>query len=90
MCSADAGCLAINYQSLCEDRVLDGPASGGKGSKDKNYLDCTCGKASDKAQAWLIRSLRLSGAACMARVLASMKAPLRATHEHVHGSRLVQ
>ena len=24
----------------CEDRVLDGPASGGKGSKGRNELDC--------------------------------------------------
>jgi len=28
----------------CEDRVPDGPASGGKGSKGKNSLDCIRGK----------------------------------------------
>ena len=28
----------------CEDRVLDGPASGGKGSKGGNWLDCIRGK----------------------------------------------
>ena len=27
----------------CEDRVRDGPASGGKGSKGRNYLDCIRG-----------------------------------------------
>ena len=29
---------------LCEDRVLDGPASGEKVSKSMNQLDCTRGK----------------------------------------------
>ena len=28
---------------LCEDRVRDGPASGEKGSKGRNYLDCIRG-----------------------------------------------
>ena len=28
---------------VCEDRVRDGPASGGKGSKGRNYLDCIRG-----------------------------------------------
>ena len=28
----------------CEDRVLDGPASGGKGFKGRNWLDCMWGK----------------------------------------------
>ena len=28
----------------CEVRVLDGPASGGKGSKSRNSLDCIGGK----------------------------------------------
>ena len=28
----------------CEDRVLDGPASGEKGSKGRNELDCIRGK----------------------------------------------
>ena len=27
----------------CEDWILDGPASGGKGSKGRNYLDCYSG-----------------------------------------------
>ena len=27
----------------CEDRVRDGPASGKKGSKGRNYLDCIRG-----------------------------------------------
>ena len=29
---------------ICEDRVLEGPASGGKGSKGRNWLDCIRGK----------------------------------------------
>ena len=29
------------------DRVLDGPASGGKGSKGRNELDCTRGKSAN-------------------------------------------
>ena len=29
---------------VCEDRVLDGPASGDKGSKGMNQLDCIRGK----------------------------------------------
>ena len=28
----------------CEDQVFDGPASGGKGSKGRNELDCIRGK----------------------------------------------
>jgi len=40
---------------LCEDRVLDGPASGGKGSKGRNELDCIRGKG--------VRSQSLCGAA---------------------------
>ena len=28
----------------CEDRVLDRPASGGRGSKDRNWLDCIRGR----------------------------------------------
>ena len=31
--------------AMCEDRVLDGPVSWGKGSKGKNLLDCIWGKA---------------------------------------------
>ena len=30
---------------ICEDRVLEGPASGGKGSKGRNWLDCIRGKS---------------------------------------------
>ena len=35
-------CPAFCYKAreVCEDQVLDGPASGGKGSKSGNSLDC--------------------------------------------------
>ena len=37
------GLLEVN-DTHCEDRVLDGPASGGgKGSKGRNELDCIWG-----------------------------------------------
>ena len=39
--------------SECEDRVQDGPASGGKGSKGRNYLDCIRGKdVRERTWAW--------------------------------------
>ena len=37
--------FTTRFQSkLCEDRVRDGPASGGKGFKGRNWLDCIRGK----------------------------------------------
>ena len=36
-------------RAFCEDRVLDGPASGKKGSKGKNQLDCIRDKGSGMA-----------------------------------------
>ena len=35
---------ATMHPPSSEDRVLDGPASGGKGSKGRNELDCIRGK----------------------------------------------
>ena len=35
---------ALKNTGACEDWVLDGPASGGKGSKGRNQLDCIRGK----------------------------------------------
>jgi hypothetical protein len=34
----------LSHTPRCEDRVLDGPASGGKGSKGIIWLDCIRGK----------------------------------------------
>ena len=34
---------ALSFRVECEDRVRDGPASGGKGSKGRNSLDCIWG-----------------------------------------------
>ena len=36
--------IVLSRHRHCEGRVLDGPASGGKGSKGRNELDCIRGK----------------------------------------------
>jgi hypothetical protein len=41
--AVEAGQL-VSCVTCCEDRVRDGPASGEKGSKGRNYLDCIRGK----------------------------------------------
>ena len=44
----------------CEDRILDGPASGGKSSKGRNYLDCIWGKGVRRAPELLTMDARIS------------------------------
>ena len=47
VCRTCAGTPPPTLQQIgggCEDRVLDGPASGVKGSKGGNLLDCIRGK----------------------------------------------
>ena len=36
--------LLCVWAAICKDQVLDGPASGGKGSNGRNKLDCMRGK----------------------------------------------
>ena len=65
-----AGELTCCLKCVCDDRVLDGPASGEKGSKSRSWLDCIWGKRRTRSSpcasnASELRFWQLEALACM-------------------------